>query len=365
MPFCSQQDNPPTLLLVYFSLLCSHCVPKLKIGIVLDGTTPANKLADLARLAEQNGIEYLWLSAGSRTKDHFVRLAAAASSTSKIRLGAIATSPFEMHPAIIGSTLLTLDEASAGRACIVLGGGGDLASTLGVPLQNRVQAVEDTIMIIRRLAEGGEVNYAGNKFRVEGLFSPWNRAKVPPILVGANRPRMLELAARKADGVMFSDMPEEYVAKLVGTVKSLLTRLGRSREDFQISNWFAWNIQDTLEEAKRLARSSLAFRLYYIQDVADHIGLAREQAMELRRKQPDMVKALLRGNPEQLPEALSDHLIDRLTITADTKSVDRCVERLHLFEKQGLTQIALSLQGDPAKSIRNVGQKVVPAFRET
>jgi len=70
----------------------------LKVSIVLDGTASAGKLADLARLAEQNKIECLWLSAGSRTKDHFVRLALAATLTTKIHLGAIATSPFEMLP---------------------------------------------------------------------------------------------------------------------------------------------------------------------------------------------------------------------------------------------------------------------------
>ncbi len=336
----------------------------MKVSIVLDGTASAGKLADLARLAEQNKIECLWLSAGSRTKDHFVRLALAAKSTTKIRLGAVATSPFEMHPAIIGGALLTLDEAAAGRGSIVLGGGGDLASTLGVPLRRRVQAVEDTIMIIRRLAEGGEVNYEGTQFRVEGLFSPWNHVKVPPILVGANRPRMLELAARRADGVMFSDMPENYLGQLIGTVDSLLARFDRSREGFQMINWFAWNVQDTLEKAMRIARSSLAFRLYYIQDVASQLGLSREVAEELQRKQPDMVKALLRGKPEKFPETLSDHLIDKLTITADLKSIDQCIERLHLFEKQGLTQIALALQGDPAKGIRIIGEKVVPEFED-
>ncbi|TMI27223.1 LLM class flavin-dependent oxidoreductase [Candidatus Bathyarchaeota archaeon] len=339
--------------------------PKLKIGIVLDGRASASAMADLARLAEKNGIENLWLSAGARTKDHFVRLAVAASSTTKIRLGPVATSPFEMHPVVIGTALLTLDEAAAGRGCIVVGGGGDLASTLGAPLRNRVQAVEDTLRIIRKLAEGGEVNYEGNMFKVAGLFSPWNLARVPPMFVGANRPRMLELAAKLADGVMFTDMPGNYVAELVHTVKALLSRFGRSKDDFQISNWFVWNVQDNAEEARRLARAALAFRLYYIKDVAGHIGLARSDAVMLERRQPEMVRALLRGRPELLQKALSDLIIDKLTITGDIRGVDRCIERLHEFKKQGLTQIALSLEGDPAKGIRTIGQKVVPIFRET
>ena len=207
----------------------------MKIGIVLDGRASASAMADLARLAEKNGIENLWLSAGARTKDHFVRLAVAASSTTKIRLGPVATSPFEMHPVVIGTALLTFDEAAAGRGCIVVGGGGDLASTLCPLIRNRVQAVEDTLRIIRKLAEGGEVNYEGNMFKVAGLFSPWNLARVPPMFVGANRPRMLELAAKLADGVMFTDMPGNYVAELVHTVKALLSRFGGQKTIFRLA----------------------------------------------------------------------------------------------------------------------------------
>ena len=96
----------------------------LKIGIVLNGRRSAEEIAALARLAEKNGIRQLWLSGGSRTKDHFLRLALAASRTQRIQLGPVAISPFEMHPVRIGLSLLTLDEMAGGRASIVLGGGG-------------------------------------------------------------------------------------------------------------------------------------------------------------------------------------------------------------------------------------------------
>src|SRR5438034_1500729 len=81
--------------------------PKLKIGIVLDGRASASAMADLARLAEKNGIENLWLSAGARTKDHFVRLEVAALYTTKIRLVPVATSPLEMRQVFIGTEVLT------------------------------------------------------------------------------------------------------------------------------------------------------------------------------------------------------------------------------------------------------------------
>src|SRR5207248_8779732 len=106
---------------------------RMRVGVVLDGRRSAAEIAELAGLAETHGFSTVWLSAGARTKDHFVRLALAAAATRRIRLGPIAVSPFEMHPVHIGLALLTLDEIAPGRACLVLGAGGDLAATLEPP----------------------------------------------------------------------------------------------------------------------------------------------------------------------------------------------------------------------------------------
>ena len=155
----------------------------------------------------------------------------------------------------------------------MLGGGGDFAATLGVKLEGRVQAVEETIEITRAVARGGEVNHAGPRFQVRGLFSPWTKLEPPPLYVGANRPRMIRMATRRADGVMFTDMPLVHVTSLVGQVRAGLVAAGRRAEGFRISNWFVWNVQDTPAEAFELARRQLGFRLYYIRDVAASIGV--------------------------------------------------------------------------------------------
>src|SRR5262245_12580596 len=267
----------------------------MRVGVVLDGRRSAAEIAELARLAEANGFSHVWLSGGARTKDHFVRLALAAAATRRIRLGPVALSPFEMHPVRIGLSLLTLDEVAPGRACLVLGAGGDLAATLGLPARGRGDAVAERVDIVRALAAGGEIHYAGAHYRVDGLFSPWRNVPMDRLYLGANRPRMLRLAARKADGVMVTDMPLGYLGSLIGRVRAELAAAGRDASSFAISNWFVWNVQETREEAMRLARRGLGFRLYYLRDVASSIGLAEADAQELERRQPEMLRALFRG----------------------------------------------------------------------
>ena len=333
----------------------------MKVGVVLDGRRSATEIAELAQLAEANGLAHVWLGGGSRTKDHFVRLAAAAAVTRRIQLGPVAVSPFEMHPAQLGLALLTLDEAAQGRATVALGSGGDLAATLGAARTGRVERLSECIDIVRALAAGGEVGYAGRHYTVEGLFSPWKRVAMDRLLVAANRPRMLALAARKADGVMMSDMPLAYVSTVVDRIRGELAAAGRAGAPFHISNWFVWNVQESREEALRLARRQLGFRLYYIRDVAAAIGLDDATADELARHQPEMKRAIFAGGTPWMPaDAVVDRLVEHLTLTADRRGLDGCVERLREFERRGLTEIALAPHGDPAAAIRLLGDAVVP-----
>jgi alkanesulfonate monooxygenase SsuD/methylene tetrahydromethanopterin reductase-like flavin-dependent oxidoreductase (luciferase family) len=333
----------------------------MKVGVVLDGRRSAAEIAELAQLAEANGLAHVWLGGGSRTKDHFVRLGAAAAATRRIELGPLAVSPFEMHPAQLGLALLTLDEAAQGRGAAVIGSGGDLAATLGAPRTGRVDRLSECLDIVRALAAGGEVTYAGRHYQVHELFSPWSRVALSRLLVAANRPRMLALAARKGDGVMMSDMPLAYVGTLVERIRGELAAAGRADAPFRISNWLVWNVQPTREEALRLARRQLGFRLYYIRDVAASIGLDASDAAELARRQPEMKRAIFEGKtPWMPPDDVADRLIEHLTLTADRGSLDGCIARLSDFERRGVTEVALAPHGDPAAAIKLLGDAVVP-----
>ncbi len=334
----------------------------MRVGLVLDGRRTAGEIAELARLAETRGFSHVWLSGGARTKDHFVRLALAAAATRRIRLGPIAVSPFEMHPVHIGLALLTLDEIAPGRACLVLGAGGDLAATLGPPKGGRVEAVEECLDILRAQAAGGEINYVGAHYRVRGLFSPWSRVAMDRLYLGANRPRMLRLGAEKSDGVMVTDMPLAYLGSLVARLRGELAEARPDATAFVLSNWFVWNVQETRAEAERLARRQLAFRLYYIRDIAASIGLADADARELAAKQPEMLRAIFGGGEPWSPAPpVTERLIEHLTLTSDRRGLDGCVGRLLEFARLGLTDIALAPHGDPAAAIELIGDAVIPA----
>src|SRR2546428_7355380 len=66
---------------------------RMRVGVVLDGRRSAAEIAELAQLAEAQGLVHVWLSGGPRTKGHFFRLALAAAATHLDLL-----SPAQLYP---------------------------------------------------------------------------------------------------------------------------------------------------------------------------------------------------------------------------------------------------------------------------
>ncbi len=173
------------------------------------------------------------------------------------------------------------------------------------------------------------------------------------------------MSSRKADGVMFTDIPLAYISSLVSRVRENLRTAKRDLQRFRLSNWFVWNVQETEEETQRLARRHLGFRLYYVRDVASSIGLDPATAEELAKMQPRMVRAIFENQEAELPpESVTKLLLDHPPLAAPSRALGRHIETLQQFERRGLNEIALVLEGNPAASINLLGEHVVPLLAD-
>ncbi len=112
----------------------------MDIDIVLDSQLPSARLTELGLLAEQHGIHAVWCASYLDGRDPFGNLAELARASSRIRLGPIALSPYELHPFRIAMALLTLNELCPGRAQAIIGGGGEVVMALEIPRDRRVRA---------------------------------------------------------------------------------------------------------------------------------------------------------------------------------------------------------------------------------
>lgn len=152
-------------------------------------------------------------------------LSALGEATSRIHLGPLVACTGFRNPAILAKMADTLDEVSGGRLVLGLGAGWHEPEyhAFGIPYDHRVGRFEEALAIIVPLLREGRVDFQGQYYQVRDcVLEPRGpRAGGPPILIGAQRPRMLALAARYADRY---DSDYHLVASDVGSRFEALDR---------------------------------------------------------------------------------------------------------------------------------------------
>ena len=130
-------------------------------------------------------------------------LSALAEATSRLHLGPLVACTGFRNPAVLAKMADTLDEVSDGRLVLGLGAGWHEPEydAFGIPYDHRVGRFEEALAIIVPLLRQGRVDFQGQYYQARDcVLAPRGpRPGGPPILIGAQRPRMMALAARHAD----------------------------------------------------------------------------------------------------------------------------------------------------------------------
>ncbi len=167
-----------------------------------------------------------------RYLDSLAVAGAVAVSTQRVGIATSVVDTVRRHPVSLAQSALTLDHLSRGRFILGLGS-GELENTVpyGFEFDRPVARFAEALAVIRLLWEHeGPVDFDGEFFRLRRArldTEPFG-GRCPPIWIGANGPRMLELAGRYADGWWPADIwsPDDYAEKLT-TLRAAAERAGR------------------------------------------------------------------------------------------------------------------------------------------
>jgi probable F420-dependent oxidoreductase len=153
--------------------------------------------------------------------DHFgpqfgpwAALGAAASVTSRLRVGTLVASNDLRYPLVLAKEAATVDVISAGRLELGLGagwGGSDYAEagTAFAGPAERIDRLAEAIAVLKAAFSGERFSFTGQHYQVRGHAAgpvPAQRPH-PPLMIGAAGPRLLVLAAREADLVTLCPGP--------------------------------------------------------------------------------------------------------------------------------------------------------------
>lgn len=333
----------------------------MRIHLILDPRLPPQRLAELGVLAERQGIEGVWTSSLLGARDPFVAFVPLAAASRSLRMGPIATNPFDTHPAKTAMSLLTLNELAGGRAQIVIGGGGEALEGIGLKPERRVLAVRECVQLLRQAVSGARFDFAGQLFRTKGFACDWVSAVPPSIWIGANGPQMLTMAADVADGIMLSDVPAPLLPAAIERAQAVRSA-SALKAPLQFNNFVAWHVYGDASRAQAEAQRWLAYRGLFRRWVCTtFISDAEYDLIEAR--QAAFYRWAQGGPPvDDLPPGLLERLVENLTLIGSPAHLDPVLDHLDAMRRAGLTHVALRLYQDVEASIELIGRHVVPAM---
>ena len=244
-------------------------------GLLLGEQIPqsADRVLDLARRAEDSGLDSVWVGDSLTAKprlEPLSTLAAVAACTKRVQLGTAVLLAALRHPVLLAQTMGTVDLISQGRLVIAAGVGGAYNGeqrsewrAAGVAPSRRASRLEEILQIVKGLGSGQPMDFRGRHFDLEGVSMeprPVQAGGVPLLLAchwRAQRDAQFQRAARLGDGLIsISDTPEEY-AQVVKRVRALAAELGRDPVRLETVFYMTVNVDPDLGKAESEANRFL------------------------------------------------------------------------------------------------------------
>jgi len=297
--------------------------------------------ADLARLAERLKFSYFLLSDYIHSKSLPVTLTSVASVTRRIIIGPGIVSPYLRHPALIAQLLATLYELAPGRLiCGVGAGDRNALSQLGVRMDSPLARVREAVELIRSFLASWIRPFAG---RTSGGEGGYNIMRTIPLLVGAQGPKMIELAGKIGDGVLLNTSSPAYV----GTSRKIVGELPEGYRFAVCSPLAIGNDEKVTGKARRVAATIIA-------------GASRSYlaSQEIDYEVSRAVRAHIQnGQYGEAAGKITDSMLSKLLITG---SVDECVERIAAMKKEevDIMIFAPPFGAEPIATLRRLASRL-------
>ena len=207
----------------------NNIMTKFSIMTGIDPTKPVTDVIDYAKSAEEHDFHTLWIWDTWFSTDAFVSLTLAAVNTERILLGnGVAATPVR-HPSMLVSSVSTLDNLSGGRAICGIGCGGQATVGRIGKRKARIAEFRKDLQTMKTLFDGRDVDEDGAFYKVDSVRRP------APIYTASWGPRMLEVSAQLADGVVIMAPDQKDVLKVkIERIRKAAEAAGRDPSEVKI-----------------------------------------------------------------------------------------------------------------------------------
>jgi alkanesulfonate monooxygenase SsuD/methylene tetrahydromethanopterin reductase-like flavin-dependent oxidoreductase (luciferase family) len=211
----------------------------------------------------------------------------------------------------------------------------------GIPFRKPYQYTRDTALFLREALSGAKITKDYECFSVKGFRLRREVPEPPPILLGALRPGMLELAGRVGDGAILNWVSPEDLPQIIPHVK-------KHGQDREIAVRTVICPTDDVEKARAVARMWIAGYFQVEAYKQQQKWLGRGPQLE------QMWKLWQEGDRGGSMQAIPDEVVDGFYFIGDPDKIKEDLRRF--FDNGADTVIIASLETacDPREAARVV-----------
>jgi len=317
-------------------------------GIEFVPADPVLKIGYLSKLAEEAGFDTIWITDHYNNRDVWSTLAVLSLLTSRVKLGTGVTNPYTRNVGITASSIASISELSGGRAILGIGP-GDKATfdKMGIAWDRPLTRVKEAVSAIRAFLAKEQVSQTG----FVGAQLAFSAGKIP-IYIGAQGPKMLELAGAIGDGVLINASHPEDFKYAVPVIRQGAEKAGRKPQDVQICAYASFSADKDREKAIGAAKMVVAFIVAGSpENVLDRHGISLEEAQKIQG-------ALAKYDFGAAMAAVTPKMAEAFSVAGTPAD---CLARVDELLKTGVTQIVVGspIGPDKERSIKLIGKQII------
>ncbi len=344
-------------LLLEKGMRVAEGVAKPKFGIEFVPEKAVDKIVKWVKAAEDGGFDNVWVTDHYNNRNIYMLLTAVALSTNRITIGTGVTNPFHINPAWTASAVATLDELSGNRTILGIGP-GDVTTlrTLGIASEKPLSAMKECVDIIRRLWRGETVQFEGKVFSMKGARLNYRPKRLPPVYMGAQGPKLLELAGTIADGVLINAAHPRDFKFAVEQIRKGASATGRDVSKIDVVAYASVSVDYERGKAREKAKEVVAFI----------VAGSPPEVLKRHEISPESASRILefleKGKFGDAFNAVTDQMLDSFAICGRPSEI---VDKIADILKIGVTQVVVGSPIGPNKAdaIYTISRDVIPHFR--
>jgi 5,10-methylenetetrahydromethanopterin reductase len=293
----------------------------LKISLGLTTGIPLREGLELASLAEKNNYERIWLGDDILRNELFTYLSIIANKLTRINIGTGILSPFVYSISSIASACATINEIIKNRFILGLGVGGsiEVEKLTGHKPKEVVNKLNRITLVLRDIFKGEKVSYDDGFDKLVDFKLYFSNYEIP-IYFGVRGPKLLNLAGKIADGIIFS-APIDILKESEDIIVNSANSCGRDPNSI---NKVLWNGFIFLDDNKSL---NLAKSVVIV--ILSSLNKDLIKKAKINMDLVDMIREKYSSNQKDAAKKLVDEeLIRKFCIFGDLEEIKDQISKL-------------------------------------